>query len=167
MIGVVERGRWDRRCWTLDDPHCPLDHELTRGDVGHGDECRSARLGRSATERQHQAERQQEPGEDPSGNSSTPRLTATRREERGQVRREEIGHTPTLGSARRDGPGQELAVDDEPLLESPVDDDPEEDEELELVEPLEPVSFDPPVDEPVVLDDEPPVPEESPRESVR
>ena len=43
----------------------------------------------------------------------------------------------------------------------------EEDEELELVEPLEPVSFDPPVDEPVVLDDEPPVPEESPRESVR
>ena len=45
-------------------------------------------------------------------------------------------------------------MDDEPLLESPVDDDPEEDEELELVEPLEPVSFDPPVDEPVVLDDE-------------
>lgn len=58
-------------------------------------------------------------------------------------------------------------MDDEPLLESPVDDDPEEDEELELVEPLEPVSFDPPVVEPVVLDDEPPVSEEPPRESVR
>lgn len=58
-------------------------------------------------------------------------------------------------------------MDDEPLLESPVDDDPEEDEELELVELLEPVSFDPPVDEPVVLDDESPVPEEPPRESVR
>ena len=58
-------------------------------------------------------------------------------------------------------------MDDEPLLESPVDDDPEADEELELVEPLEPVSFDPPVGEPVVLDDEPPVPEEPPRESVR
>lgn len=56
-------------------------------------------------------------------------------------------------------------MDDEPPLASPVDDEP--DEELELVEPLEPVSFDPPVDEPVVLEDEPPVPEEPPRESVR
>ena len=74
---------------------------------------------------------------------------------------------PTLERAGRRGPGQELVVDDEPLLASPVDDDPEEDEELELVEPLEPVSVDPPVDEPVVLDDEPPVPEEPPRESVR
>ena len=74
---------------------------------------------------------------------------------------------PTLERAGRRRPAQEVVVDDEPLLESPVDDDPEEDEELELVEPLEPVSFDPPVDEPVVLDDEPPVPEESPRESVR
>ena len=74
---------------------------------------------------------------------------------------------PTLERAGRRRPAQEVVVDDEPLLESPVDDDPEEDEELELVEPLEPVSFDPPVDEPVVLEDEPPVPEESPRESVR
>ena len=74
---------------------------------------------------------------------------------------------PTLERAGRRRPAQEVVVDDEPLLESPVDDDPEEDEELELVEPLEPVSFDPPVDEPVVLEDEPPVPEEPPRESVR
>lgn len=74
---------------------------------------------------------------------------------------------PTLERAGRRRPAQEVVVDDEPLLASPVDDDPEEDEELELAEPLEPVSFDPPVDEPVVLDDEPPVPEESPRESVR
>ena len=74
---------------------------------------------------------------------------------------------PTLERAGRRRPAQEVVVDDEPLLESPVDDDPEEDEELELVDPLEPVSFDPPVDEPVVLEDEPPVPEEPPRESVR
>lgn len=74
---------------------------------------------------------------------------------------------PTLERAGRRRPAQEVVVDDEPLLASPVDDDPEEDEELELAEPLEPVSFDPPVDEPVVLEDEPPVPEEPPRESVR
>ena len=74
---------------------------------------------------------------------------------------------PTLERAGRRRPAQEVVVDDEPLRASPVDDDPEEDEELELAEPLEPVSFDPPVDEPVVLEDEPPVPEEPPRESVR
>ena len=74
---------------------------------------------------------------------------------------------PTLERAGRRRPAQEVLEDDEPLLASLVDDDPEEDEELELVEPLGPVSFDPPVDEPVVLDDEPPVPEEPPRESVR
>lgn len=74
---------------------------------------------------------------------------------------------PTLERAGRRRPAQEVVVDDEPLLASPVDDDPEEDEELELAEPLEPVSFDPPVDEPVVLEDEPSVPEEPPRESVR
>ena len=76
---------------------------------------------------------------------------------------------PTLERAGRRRPAQEVVVDDEPLLASPVDDEPDE-EELEEPGPLVPLapgSFDALVDAPVVLDDEPPVPEEPPRESVR
>lgn len=67
--------------------------------------------------------------------------------------------TPTLGSGRRGCRDQEEAVDDELVLEPPVDDE-LLDEVLEL---LDPESLEVLLEDPVVLADEP----EVPRESVR
>lgn len=71
---------------------------------------------------------------------------------------------PTLGSARRRRPGQEVAVDDEPVPDPPVDELLEEDD---VPDPLDPESVELLVEEPEALDVELLEPEEVPRESVR